>query len=127
MQNELVPGLNRLEGVNVQGDYVAIVSSQPRFDLVPVTLAEIDEWFQSLGFEKITACGYYRAEDNLGVFDAHSPRLISTDQAGEMGIVYSIALFTTAAGGSARPTGGWGSNGLAHIAGGFTKSARDGE
>lgn len=76
LQNELVPGLNRLEGVIVQGDDVAIVSSQPRFELLPVTLAEIDEWFQSLGFEKITACGYYRASDNLGVFDAHAKNLV---------------------------------------------------
>lgn len=76
LQNELVPGLNQLEGVIAQGDDVAIVSSQPRFDLVPVTLAEIDAWFQTLGFEKITACGYYRVEDNLGVFDAHAKNLV---------------------------------------------------
>lgn len=39
LQNELVPGLNRLEGVIDQGDDLAIVTSQPRFDIVPVTLA----------------------------------------------------------------------------------------
>ncbi len=76
LQNELVPGLNKLEGVLDQGDDLAIVTSQPRFDIVPVTLAEIDAWFAALGFEKITACGYYRAEDNLGVFDAHAKNLV---------------------------------------------------
>jgi hypothetical protein len=76
LQNELVPGLNRLEGVIDQGDDLAIVSSQPRFDIVPVTLAEIDAWFASQGFEKVTACGYYRAEDNLGVFDADAKTLV---------------------------------------------------
>lgn len=55
---------------------LAIVTSQPRFDIVPVTLAEIDDWFTAQGFEKVTACGYYRAEDNLGVFDAHAKNLV---------------------------------------------------
>ncbi len=76
LQNDLVPGMNQLEGIIVQGDDIAIVSSQPRFDLVPVTLEEIDAWFQSQGFEKVTACGYYRAADNLGVFDAHAKNLV---------------------------------------------------
>ena len=53
-----------------------MVTSQPRFEIVPVTQAEIDGWFQAQGFEKITACGYYRAEDNLGVFDAHAKNLV---------------------------------------------------
>ncbi|MBK8038937.1 MAG: hypothetical protein IPK22_17670 [Verrucomicrobiaceae bacterium] len=76
LQNELVPGLNRLEGVIDQGDDLAIVTSQPRFDIVPVTLAEIDAWFAAQGFQKVTPCGYYRAEDNLGVFDAHAKNLV---------------------------------------------------
>lgn len=76
LQNELVPGLNRLEGVIDQGDDLAIDTSQPRFDIVPVTLAEIDAWFAAQGFQKVTPCGYYRAEDNLGVFDAHAKNLI---------------------------------------------------
>lgn len=76
LQNELVPGLNRLEGVIDQGDDLSIVTSQPRFDIVAVTQEEIDAWFASLGFEKVTACGYYRAEDNLGVFDAHAKNLV---------------------------------------------------
>lgn len=76
LQNELVAGLNRLEGILDQGDDLAIVTSQPRFDIVPVTLAEIDVWFAAQGFEKVTACGYYRAEDNLGVFDAHAKNLV---------------------------------------------------
>lgn len=76
LQNELVPGLNRLEGVIDQADDLAIVTSQPRFDIVPVTLAEIDAWFATQGFQKVTPCGYYRAEDNLGVFDAHAKNLV---------------------------------------------------
>lgn len=77
LQNELVLGLNRLEGVIDQGEAdLAIVASQPRFDIVPVTLAEIDAWFSAQGFQKVTPCGYYRAQDNLGVFDAHAKNLV---------------------------------------------------
>ena len=76
LQNQLVPGLNRLEGVLTQVGDLAIVTSQPRFDIVPVTQSEIDDWFAALGFEKITECGYYRAEDNLGIFDAHTKNLV---------------------------------------------------
>lgn len=77
LQNQLVPGLNLLEGIISQpGGDLAIVTSQPRFDLVPVTTAEIDAWFASLDFIKITSAAYYRAEDNLGVFDAHDKNLV---------------------------------------------------
>ena len=77
LQNLLVPGLNALEGIVVQpGDDMAIVTSQPRFDIVPVTTAEIDAWFASLGFAKITDAAYYREEDNLGIFDAHDKNLV---------------------------------------------------
>jgi hypothetical protein len=77
LQNLLVPGLNRLEGIISQpGGDLAIVTSQPRFDLVPVTTAEIDTWFASLGFAKIAESSYYRADDNLGVFDAHDKNLV---------------------------------------------------
>jgi hypothetical protein len=76
LQNELVPGLNRLEGIIDQGDDLAMVTSQPRFDIVPVTQKEIDTWFAAQGFEKVTPCGYYRSEDNLGVFDAHAKNLV---------------------------------------------------
>lgn len=77
LQNELVPGLNRLEGIIDQGETdLTIVTSQPRFDIVPVTLAEIDAWFAAQGFQKVTPCGYYRAEDNLGIFDAHAKNLV---------------------------------------------------
>lgn len=77
LQNLLVPGLNAFEGLIVQpGDEMAIVTSQPRFDIVPVDTGEIDVWFASLGFVKITDAAYYRAEDNLGVFDAHDKNLV---------------------------------------------------
>lgn len=76
LQNELVPGLNHLEGVIIQGDDMAIVSSQPRFNLEPVSQTEIDDWFAAQGFEKVTRCGYDRADDNLGVFDAHTKNLV---------------------------------------------------
>ncbi len=59
---------------------MAIVTSQPRFDIVPVTTAEIDAWFASQGFVKITDSAYYRAEDNLGVFDAHDKNLVRADE-----------------------------------------------
>ncbi|MES2659332.1 MAG: hypothetical protein V4689_12000 [Verrucomicrobiota bacterium] len=81
LQNLLVPGLNAFEGLIVQpGDEMAIVTSQPRFDIVPVTTTEINVWFASLGFVKITDAAYYRAEDNLGVFDAHDENLVRADE-----------------------------------------------
>jgi len=88
LQNQLVPGLNRLEGIIHQsnGD-LAIVTSQPRFEIVPVTVLEIDAWFASLGFEKITDSAYYRAADNLGVFDAHDKNLV---RAGEDLIPFDV-------------------------------------
>lgn len=81
LQNLLVPGLNQLEGVIHQANgELAIVTSQPRFDIIPVSTAEIDAWFAARGFEKITDAAYYRAEDNLGVFDAHDKNLVRADE-----------------------------------------------
>lgn len=77
LQNLLVPGLNQLEGVIHQANgELAIVTSQPRFEIIPVTTAEIDAWFATRDFEKITDSAYYRREDNLGVFDAHDKNLV---------------------------------------------------
>jgi hypothetical protein len=76
LQNMLVPGLNSLEGVIDQPDDLAIVISQPRFEIIPVTEEEIIAWFALQGFAKVTASGYYRAEDNLGVFDAHDKNVV---------------------------------------------------
>lgn len=81
LQNLLVPGINAFEGLIVQpGDDMAIVTSQPRFDIVPVTTTEIDAWFASLGFVKVADAAYYRAADNLGVFDAHDKNLVRADE-----------------------------------------------
>ena len=88
LQNQLVPGLNVLEGIIVQPDGdMAIVTSQPRFDLVPVTTAEIDAWFVTLGFTKITGAAYYREADNLGIFDAHEKNLV---RAGEVLVPFDV-------------------------------------
>lgn len=88
LHNELVPDLNRLERIFTQADGdLAIVTSQPRFDIVPVTEAEIDAWFAVQGFQKITASGYYRAADNLGVFDAHDKNVI---RAGELLVPFDV-------------------------------------
>ncbi|MCP5533123.1 MAG: hypothetical protein H7A48_08115 [Akkermansiaceae bacterium] len=78
LQNLLVPGINQLEGViaHNEGGGIAIVTSQPRFEIVAVRTVEIDLWFAHLGFQKITDSAYYRAEDNLGIFDAHEKNLI---------------------------------------------------
>jgi hypothetical protein len=88
LQNLLVPGLNRLEGVIHQANgELAIVTSQPRFDIIPVSVSEIDAWFAARGFEKITDSAYYRREDNLGVFDAHDKNLV---RAGEDLIPFDV-------------------------------------
>jgi hypothetical protein len=88
LQNLLVPGLNRIEGIIDQpGDEMAIVTSQPRFEIVPVTALEIDAWFASQGFSKVAEAAYYRAEDNLGIFDAHEKNLV---RAGELLVPFDV-------------------------------------
>lgn len=76
LMNELVPGLNRLEGLLVQEGDLAIVTSQPAFEINPVPAHDIDAWFSGLGFAKIARSAFYRADDNLGIFDAHSKNLV---------------------------------------------------
>lgn len=76
LQNLITPGLNRLEGIVVQDDELAICISQPRLDLIAVTQDEIDDWFDSLGFKVVTSAAYYRSDDNLGVFDAHDKNVV---------------------------------------------------
>lgn len=88
LHNKLVPGLNRLEGILTQADGdLAIVTSQPRFDIVPVTEAEIDAWFAAQGFTRIASSAYYRKADNLGVFDAHDKNVI---RAGELLVPFDV-------------------------------------
>ncbi len=57
LQNLLVPGLNTLEGLIAQpGDEMAIVTSQPRFDIVPVTT--VDFYLSSRRLSPLaTRCG----------------------------------------------------------------------
>jgi len=88
LQNQLVPDLNSLEGILVQTDGdMAIVTSQPRFDIVPVTGAEIDAWFANQGFAKIADSAYYREADNLGVFDAHDKNVV---RAGDLLVPFDV-------------------------------------
>ncbi len=97
LQNRLIPHLNRLEGIIVQDpEDLSIVISQPRFDIVPATVDEIDAWFANLGFQKITEAAYYRRTDNLGVFDAHEKNLL---RAGEDLIPFDVI--------PCRPAGGF--------------------
>jgi hypothetical protein len=76
LQNLITPGLNRLEGVLALENDLAICISQPRLDLIAVTQAEIDGWFVAQGFQIVTTAAYYRAEDNLGIFDAHDKNVV---------------------------------------------------
>jgi hypothetical protein len=71
-EGQLEPGLNRLEGIIHQphGE-LAIVTSQPRFEIIPVSVPEIDD----------------RPEDNLGVFNAHDKNLV---RAGEDLIPFDV-------------------------------------
>lgn len=76
LQNLITPGLNRLEGILIEEDGLALCISQPRLDLIAVTQAEIDAWFVAQGFQIVTSAAYYREEDNLGVFDAHDKNVV---------------------------------------------------
>ena len=75
---------------------MAIVTSQPRFDLVPVTTSGIDVWFASLGFQKVTDAASYRSEDNPGIFDAHDKNLV---RAGDLLVPFDVI--------PCRPAGGF--------------------
>ncbi len=77
LQNQLVPSLNKLEGViKPSVNEIAIITSQPLLKIEPVTVSEIDKWFSDLAFRKIANSAYYREEDNLGIFDAHDKNLV---------------------------------------------------
>jgi hypothetical protein len=76
LQNQLIPELNRLEGIILHNAELSIVISQPRFDIIPVTEQEIDAWFLAQGFRKIASASYYRENDNLGIFDAHDKNVL---------------------------------------------------
>lgn len=90
LQNLITPGLNRLEGVVVQEDDLAIFISQLRLELLAVSQEEIDEWFVSLGFEIVTSAAYYREEDNLGVFDAHDKNVVRSPLDPDMLIPFDV-------------------------------------
>lgn len=97
LHNQIVTDLNWLEGIFVQADGdLAIVTSQPRFDIVPVTEVEIDTWFVAQGFKKITHSAYYREEDNLGIFDAHDKNVV---RAGDLLVPFDVI--------PCRPAGGF--------------------
>lgn len=76
LQNIVTPGLNRLEGLVFNQNELSILTSQPRFEINPVSQEEIDAWFLSFGFQKITTSAYYREADNLGIFDAHDKNVV---------------------------------------------------
>jgi len=76
LQNLLFPTLNTLEGIIIHNSELSIVISQPRFEIIAVTESEIDAWFESIGFQKIASASYYRAQDNLGIFDAHDKNVL---------------------------------------------------
>ena len=90
LQNILVPSLNKLEGIIVQPDDFAICISQPRLDIISVTQEEIDQWFLSQGFSIVTAAAYYRAADNLGVFDAHDQNVVRAALNSEILIPFDV-------------------------------------
>ena len=71
LQNELFGQINRLEGFVISDKVITAVTSQPSYRLEPMTQSQIDEWFVGQRFVPITTAAYYRAEDNVAVFDAH--------------------------------------------------------
>ncbi len=76
LQNLLTNQINTLIGFIAQENDLAFVISQPRFEIIPVTQTEIDQWFISLGFQQVTTSAYYRKADNLAIFDAHDKNVI---------------------------------------------------
>jgi hypothetical protein len=78
LHNLLLPGFNDLLGVvSINTAEVAIVTAQPKLrNEMAVSQSEIDAWFGSQGFARVTAAGFYREADNLAVFDAHDKNVL---------------------------------------------------
>jgi hypothetical protein len=76
LQNVLVPGLIEFEGVLDLEVELAIVISQPYFPIIAVGDEEIEEWFSGKGYKKVTHAAFYKASENLAVFDAHDRNVI---------------------------------------------------
>ncbi|MFP4493622.1 MAG: hypothetical protein ACLFRP_07015 [Puniceicoccaceae bacterium] len=76
LQNLLVPDIVRLEGAVMDGDQLAVVTSQPQLEISAVDQKTIDEWFVGRGFAKVTDSGYYRELGNIAVFDAHDKNVV---------------------------------------------------
>jgi hypothetical protein len=90
LQNLLTDNINTLLGFTADADDLAFVISQPRFELIPVTQDEIDQWFISLGFEQVTTSAYYRKSDNLAIFDAHDKNVIRSSNDPNLLIPFDI-------------------------------------
>lgn len=76
LQNALVPGIVRIEGIVEDGAELAVATFQPALEIVAVEQDEIDSWFALKGFKKVIDSVYYREADNIAVFDAHEKNVV---------------------------------------------------
>lgn len=77
--NELFPALNQLDGfVHVQNRF-EIVASQPFLKGRNATLAEIARYLERQGFAHVCNSAWFRAADNLAIFDAGEPNILVSE------------------------------------------------
>ena len=77
LTHELFPALDhRLEGFAMLEGQFRIVISQRFVDPVPATPRAIADFFSAAGFERLLAEAWYRAADNVAIFDAGTTNVI---------------------------------------------------
>lgn len=69
LSNQLYPGLNSLEGFCDWEDRFCIVTSQPFIAGRNATSLEIGAFMRSRGFTHLCEATWFRAEDDLAIFD----------------------------------------------------------
>jgi Serine/Threonine/Tyrosine Kinase found in polyvalent proteins len=79
LHNELVEGMNRLEGFLRTDQGISIVTSQRFVQGRNATEIEVSRYFQGHGSRRICTGAWYQAERNLAVFDVAGHNFVSTN------------------------------------------------
>lgn len=92
LQNEAFADDIRLEGMWIEADGLAILTSQPFIQGSPVKPAEIMESMEMLGFERIPGLpanadecfSFYHRESKIGALDAHTLNFVREHPSGDI-------------------------------------------
>lgn len=96
LSNQLYPGLNSLEGFCEWEDRFCIVTSQPFIAGRNATSLEIGAFMRSRGFTHLCEATWFRADDDLAIFDVGGSNLF----VGECGDLVPIDVIPVVASGN---------------------------